>query len=438
MNSLKRILILGLVLAAACSTLGSSINVPVARADVEREANPPTDDVAALVAGNTAFAFDLYHQIVKEQDGNLIFSPYSISTALAMVYAGARGDTAAQMAQTLHYTLPPEQLHPAFNALNRILQPPEAENVTPIPTNEYYNPAQELTLHIANGLWGQTGFPFEDAFLQTLTQDYGTELNQVDFSQDVEGARQIMRQWVEDNTGGHIKDMPPPGSITPATQLALANAVYFKAQWANPFSMDKTRDAPFHLEGDGDVTVPMMVNPAAEKACGRGEGYTAIQLTYGYSEKAAMMILLPDAGQFKDFENRLDSVLFQQIHGGMSNTNSLTFNMPRFKFESDIDLLQSLSAMGMNAPFSDGANFSGMSSNSGLHIDFAQHKATIAVDEQGTEASGVTFMLEMLLQPSLLSSCGDSVTADRPFIFAIYDTKTGTILFLGRVMNPAA
>jgi serpin B len=436
MHSVKRFLSLIVVLAAACSTLGSSINVPVARADVEREANPPTDDVAALVAGNSEFAFDLYHEIVKEQDGNLIFSPYSISTALAMVYAGARGDTAAQMAQTLHYSLPPEQLHPAFNALDRILQPPEAQPPTPMPANAYTNPAENLTLHIANGVWGQNGFPFEKDFLQTLALNYGAGINLADFSKDPESARNTMSQWIEQMTGGHIKDMPPPGSITPATRLALTNAIYFKAEWTYPFSTKETHDAPFHLADGNEITVPMMVNKVAEIECIRGVNYNALQMTYGVDSTAAMLLLLPDAGKFHSFETKLDATLFQKVLSEILFANTLDFSIPRFKFESEVDLRQYLSALGMTEPFGSGADFSGISSGGGLFIDSAQHKATISVDEQGTEASGETSMF-MAISASL-AQCENPLIADRPFIFAIYHQETGAILFLGRVMNPAA
>jgi serpin B len=355
-----------------------------------------------------------------------------------MVYAGARGDTAEQMAQTLHYTLPPERLHPAFNALDRILQPPEREQPTPIPTDAiiYENPAEDLTLHIANSLWGQTGFPFEDDFLQTLALNYGAGINLADFSNDAEVARNTIRQWIEQITNGRINDMPPPGSITPNTRLALANAIYFKAEWTYPFRTGVTQDAPFHLADGSQVTVPMMVNDFAYMACGRGEDYTAIQLTYGISQNTDMIILLPDAGKFQQFENRLDAALFQQQLSEIRNTNSLTFNMPRFKFESEVDLGQSLSVMGMSIAFGNGADFSGISSSGGLYIDSAQHRATISVDEQGTEASGAT--IAMMALSSFPTLCENPLIADRPFIFAIYHQGTGAILFLGRLMNPAA
>ena len=435
MHNLKRLLSLILILAVGCSAMGSSINVPVARADVEREADPPSADVAALVADNTAFAFDLYHQIVKEQDGNLIFSPYSISTALAMVYAGARGDTAAQMAQTLHYTLPPEQLHPAFNALDRILEPPEAQRPTPRPPSDYGDPAEDLTLHIANSLWGQEGFPFEDNFLRTLALNYGAGINLADLSKDPNGAQKTMNQWIEQMTNGHIKDMPPPGSITPATRLALINAIYFKAEWAFPFNPKETHDAPFHLQDGSDVTAPMMVNDVAEIKCRRGEDYNALQMTYGADRKTAMLLLLPDVGKFRDFESRLDASMFQKELSEILFGNILDFSMPRFKFESEVDLRQKLSTLGMTDAFDSGADFSGIGSGEVLFLDSAQHKATISLDEQGTEASGATLVV-MAISASR-AQCDNPLIADRPFIFAIYHQETGAILFLGRVMNPA-
>jgi len=423
-------LVLGLIIA--CSIGGCKAQVEVARAGVERDAAPQATNLSTLVTDNTEFAFELYHQLAGKSEGNLIFSPYSISLAFAMVYAGARGDTAAQMAETLHYTLPQEQLHPAFNALDLTLQPPVVEQATP-DTFRYSN-ADDLTLSIANAVWGQKGFPFEKSYLETLGLNYGAGLNLADFSANPDVARQTISQWVEEKTGGHIKNMPPPGAISSQTKLAIVNAIYFKAEWTFPFAVKNTHDGAFHLVEGGEVSVPLMVNDDAHFECGRGDNYYAIEITYGASEKTAMLILLPDTGSFQDFENGLDAGFFQDVLAGLQFTNGLTLTIPRFKFESDFNLRQSLSAMGMTAPF-ESADLTGISSEK-VSIDYAEHKATISVDEQGTEASGMTSI--SMPETLMMTDCGSQVVADRPFIFAIYDVKTGAILFLGRVMNPAA
>lgn len=416
-----------LLFTIGCLTTSCKANIQTARADVSRDTAPSTSKLSTLVTDNTEFAFDLYHQIASEQDGNIIFSPYSISLGFAMLYAGASGETAEQMAETLHYTLPQEQLHPAFNALDLALQPLH-------PPDKDDNSLDNLTLSIANAVWGQEGFPFEKAYLDTMGLNYGAPVNLVDFSKNPEGARQTIQQWVEEATTGRIKDIPPPGSITPSTRLALLNAIYFKGEWRYPFNRESTYDGTFHLENSAELCVPMMINDWAYMECGRINDYYAVKMTYGVEETAAMLVLLPDGGKFFDFESRLDSDLFQFVLAGIKSTNTRTFTMPRFKFESGIDLRSSLSAMGMTIPFSDNADFTGISSNS-LFFDYAQHKATISVDELGTEAAGTTNIFMNI--SGVLSMCGSEIIADRPFIFTIYDQSTSTILFIGRVMNPA-
>jgi serpin B len=433
MRRLKIAAGLTVALTVAFWATGCKAEVKVARADVERQADPPTDDMAALVADNSEFAFDLYRQLVSEHDGNLIFSPHSISTAFAMLYAGAQGETAAQTAETLHYSLPSDRLHAAFNALALALQPPDGDQTTT--PNTASSNAADLTLSTANAVWGQDGLLFKDNYLQILGLNYGVGLNLADFDKNSESTRQTMSQWVSNATEGHINDVPPPGSITPQTRLAIVNAIYFKGAWTYPFSAGKTYDTAFHLIDGSEVSAPMMMNDLAHMRCGRGSNYYGVELTYGASESAAMLFLIPDAGQFQDFEGALGARFFQDIRIGLVFTNGLTFNLPRFKFDSDVDLYAAFSAMGLTLPFSQGADFTGISSSEILFIDYAAHKATISVDEKGTEASGATFI--SMAQNLMIGECDSQVIADRPFIFAIYDQETSALLFLGRVMNPA-
>ncbi len=407
----------------------------IAHRQKQREPNPPTTNRAEVVDGNTTFAFDLYHQLAAEQDGNLIFSPYSISLNMVQLYAGAKGETAEQMADVLHFTLPVEQLHPAFNALDLALERTQDEPLQPTPTMPYVNPAVELTLTIANGLWTQTGFPIEEKYRAALEKNYGTDVNSIDFSGNPYGAQQEISRWVEQNTRGRITDMPAPGTITSQTRLALINAIYFKGEWTEAFDERKTYDGAFHLLDRRDVSVPMMVHNAAYMTCDTQDNYHAVRLPYGQFENAAMLILVPEVDTFNEFQNTLDLALYQDILSSLDNAKKVTLTMPRFVIESKIDLRKTLSAMGMFIPFSESADFTGITSNDGLSIGYAEHKATIAVDELGTEAVGVTASLEMLLGTL---GCGDEVIVDRPFIFMIFDRETDAILFMGRVMNPAA
>ncbi len=205
---------------AACSPAGGSPSAQIVQSDKPRITNPSAspDDLAALTAGNSAFAFSLY-QVLRSQTGNLLFSPFSISEALAMTYAGARGETAQQMAAALHFTLPPERLHPAFNALDQLLNPPasSAQNAAD----------QGFKLSVVNALWGQQGFTFQPAFLDILSQDYGAGMRLLDFKDAAEPSRQTINTWVSDQTQQKIQNLLPPGSVQPTTRLVLTNAVYF-------------------------------------------------------------------------------------------------------------------------------------------------------------------------------------------------------------------
>ncbi|MBI1278803.1 MAG: serpin family protein [Anaerolineaceae bacterium] len=425
-------------LLARTLLLGSVVCLIAFDSPAQSGTTPPTPTAtqATLVEGNTAFAFDLYHQLALEQDGNLIFSPYSISLNMALLYAGAKGETAAQMAKVLHFDLSQEKFHSAFKDLDLSLKRTQDEPLVPTPTIEYINPAVDLTLTIANGLWAQRGLPFNYDYLRTIQNNYGIDVKSVDFSGDPEGAQQTISHWVEENTRGRIKDMPAPGSITSQTQLALINAIYFKGEWTYPFDTRKTHDGTFNLLNGSPVTVPLMVGDFKEASCFRGDDYQTIELTYGQSENASMIILLPNAEEFHAFETGLSATSIARIRENLPQKRGLTFEMPRFRFESKFDLHDTLSIMGMSLPFGSNADFTGMIPQRGLGIGYAEHKATITVDEEGTEAIGVTATLSVLLGRG--NDCSDEIIADRPFIFIVYDHQTNTILFMGRVMNPAA
>lgn len=438
MYRLKLFCIFVLAVLSACSQIEDKTDEHVLRANVARAAASADDDtLTALIAGNTDFAFDLYHQVAENGDGNFILSPYSISLAFAMLYAGATDDAAAQIAETFHFELPPEQLHPAFNTLDQMLHPLQEEEIEPTATPEIVgyreNPADDLVLHIANSLWIHEDFPLEEPYLETLARDYDAGLHTVDFAGNTEETRQLINQWIREATRDKITDMPPEDAISSTTRLALLNAIYFKGEWTYPFTERNTYEGAFHLADDSEVTVPMMVNDFAYMQCVRSEAYHAIELTYGKSENSAMMIIMPDTGNFDDIENNLGTEFFHMTLEAFRRTNLLTFTMPRFEFETDVDLKTNLVAMGLTAPFNDLTSFKGISAND-LLIDYAEHKATISVNEQGTEASGSTVI--SMYQAARFTECDREVRADRPFIFAIYDVHTDTILFLGRVMNP--
>lgn len=395
------------------------------QSDKPRETSPniATVDLTDLVDGNSAFALDLY-QAIREKDGNLFYSPYSISLALAMTYVGARNVTEEQMAATLHFTLPEDRLHPAFNSLDLELasRGEGAEG----------KDEEGFRLNIVNEIWGQKDYEFRNEFLDVLAENYGAGLRLLDFVNTPEESRITINDWVSDQTEGRIEDLIPQGVIDALTRLVLTNAIYFNAAWLNPFNDDMTDNGVFYLLNGGEVTVPMMMQ-SESLGYTEGDGYQAVELPYDGRE-LSMVILLPDTGEFEEFEGSLDADMVDTItHDLIYQEVALT--MPKFEFESQFSLADTLAAMGMPVAFTGAADFSGMTGNRDLYIAEVLHKAFISVDEAGTEAAAATAVVM-----NLTAAPGEpiSVALDRPFIFLIRDIETGAILFVGRVVNPSA
>ena len=386
-------------------------------------------DVVALVDGNNAFAFDLYQQISTE-DENLFFSPYSISQAMAMVYAGARQETEAQMADTLNFELLPNDLHPAFQLVQDDLNNRSEEN-------EAISDDQRFQLNVANALWGQVDYPFWSDYVGLLDAYYGAGLQQIDFVADPEAARETVNDWVEEQTEERIQDIVPEGAISPATRLVLANAIYFNASWLSPFPEFLTMDAPFTLLDDSEVTVPMMQTQEGYPYVA-GEGYQAVLIPYvGFD--TGMLILLPDAGEFEAFESALDAETYREIVESLA-PEELNLAMPKLELEYNLSLSNHLIDMGMPDAFNgSAADFSGMAdldeAGENLFISDVLHKAFIKVDETGTEAAAAT--VAIIEATSALPAEPITLRIDRPFIFAITDLNSNSILFMGRVLNPS-
>jgi serpin B len=413
---------------AGCAPLSPSGGGKTLQSKVRRDLAPqiPAADAESLARGNRAFALDFY-QAVSAQDGNLFFSPYSLSVALAMTYAGARGATAEQMAETLHFTLPQERLHPAFNGLDLALAS-RGEGARD-------KDKQAFQLNAANSLWGQVDYAFTPEFLDLLAQNYGAGLRLVDFANAPEPARQEINDWVEKQTEGRIEDLVPQGAIDSMTRLALANAIYFKADWLTPFSADDTRNQPFYMLDGGEVMVPMMSygqNEPTSFPYAAGDGYQAVEIPY-VGEAVSMLVIVPDSGRFAEFEAGLDANQMEAIQAALE-IQSVNLRLPKFSFESEFALRGTLAAMGMPDAFDPGqADFSGMDGSRALFVDDVFHKAFVAVDEKGTEAAAAT---AVIMQLSALVREGIELNVDRPFIFAIVDNPSGVVLFLGRVLDP--
>ena len=398
----------------------------VLKSDKERITSPDVSaaDVALLVEGNSAFAFELYRAL-KGREGNLFYSPHSISLALAMTYSGARGETAQQMADTLQFMLEQDRLHPAFNWLDAELarRGEGAEG----------KDGEGFRLNIVNAIWGQKDYGFLSAFLDVLAENYGAGLRILDFIAETEKSRLTINDWVSNQTEGRIEDLIPQGAIDRLTCLVLTNAIYFNAAWEHSFNGKITTDGPFYLLDGGQVIVPMMKQTESFGYI-EGEGYQAIELPYDGGE-LSMVILLAEAGNFQAFEEGLQAQQVDAIISGLQPAR-VTLTMPKFEFDSEFSLKDALADMGMPVAFTGGADFSGMTGNRELFISDVVHKAFVAVDEAGTEAAAATAVIM-----SRTAAPGEppmEVTIDRPFIFLIRDIDTGAILFVGRVMNPGA
>ena len=393
------------------------------RSEKQRATSPDVEeaDLRQLISGNSAFAFDLY-QAIREEKGNLFYSPYSISLALAMTYAGARGETAQEMADTLHFVLSQDCLHPAFNSVDLELarrgEGAEGKH------------GEGFRLNIVNAIWGQEGYKFLAEFLDLLAENYGAGLRLLDFVNAPEESRITINEWVSDQTEGKIEDLIPQGVINALTRLVLTNAIYFNAAWEHAFEEDMTDDGTFYLLDGAQVTVPMM-KQTESFPYSEGEGYQAVELPYERRE-LSMVILLSQAGEFEAFEGSLDAQRVDTIVKELA-PRQVALSMPRFEFESGFQLAQVLAEMGMPDAFTGTADFSGMDGTRDLFIRDVVHKAFVSVDEAGTEAAAATAVVMALkaLPPTPIE-----VTVDHPFVFVIRDIQTDAILFVGRVVNP--
>jgi len=422
LDALFSVVIIPVLLLSACGP------GKVAESKLDRVSNPDVaaSDTEQLVAGNTAFGFDLY-QAVRSSAGNVIYSPYSISLAFGMTYGGARGDTAAQMADTLHYSLSGEQFHPAFNALALDLarRPDQAVGV---------DEKERFQLSIANSLWGQDGWPFLPEYLDLLAVNYGAGMRLVDFENSPESARRQINDWVSDQTRSRIKDIIPPGLIDQLTRLVLANAIYFKATWEYEFDANDTADKPFYLLNGDSVSVPRMeIGHQENLSYTAGDGWQAVALPYK-GNLTEMVIMVPDTGNFEPFESSLTAERYEQILTAME-PQEVILSMPKFTFDTQYGLKDILAGMGMLAAFDPyAADFSGIDGQRDLVISDAIHKAFIAVDEKGTEAAAATVVIMETTSAQMPE--GIVLTIDRPFFYVIRDIPTGTILFIGRVVDP--
>jgi serpin B len=380
----------------------------------------PATDWSKLVTGNTQFGMELYGEL-KADAGNLFLSPFSISTALGMAAAGARGKTLDEMEKVLH--LPPEA-PAAFGAVLKSL------NDEPDPKKRGF------TLTTANALWAQQGYPWKPEYKKLAATDYGAGLFDVDFKGNAEAARGTINSWVEKETRDKIKDLLPAGSITAMTRLVLTNAIYFKGDWQDPFKKEATKDLPF-TTADGKKTDAPLMTRVGRYLYGETDAFQVLDLPYA-GKRISMTVILPRKPDgLPAVEKELTAAKLAETIKGLHPEQEVHVHLPRFKVEKDFLLNKPLKALGMKAAF-DGADFSGMhTGGEQLDISAVLHKAFVDVNEEGTEAAAATGVVVKTLS---LPAPPKPVyfKADHPFLFLIRDHKTGSILFLGRLENPKA
>jgi len=444
--------VLAAVGLAACSSSSSPrsgtdpIEIDIVSSEQQRDMSPQLSDAeqATLTAGQANFAVDIYHAVRSQPesaDQNIFLSPHSVSTALAMTYAGARGDTATEMKTALRVGLPDDRIHTAFDYLDLALanRGKNAEG----------QDGKPFRLIVTNSLWGQKGPSFETPFLDTLAVNYGAGLNIVDFFAQTERSRTTINGWVEERTEKRIKDILPKGAVDDRTRLVLVNAVYFNAAWAAKFEPSKTAPAPF-TKADGSVVQVSMMNRPASRRYAKGDGYEAIEMAYDHGRSSryahlyedvemaldnselAMLVILPTAGTFANFESSLTGGKLLDILAGLE-TKPVNLSFPKLRLDVAFGLKEPLKSLGMNQAFSEeAADFSGMSTTERLSVANVLHKTFLEVDESGSEAAAATGVFNVAQS----GSAPIEMKVDRPFITAIVDRPTKTLLFLGRILEP--
>lgn len=388
------------------------LNGPPVMEEPEEETEAAFDPAQSV----NQLAVDLYKTLTADNDENLCFSPYSISTALAMTYAGARNKTAEQMNEVLHFG-GPEITHPAFAYLRSTMDDIQKEG--------------GIQLSIANALWPQKGYAFLPDFIALTKKFYDSEIHPVDYKTDTENARQQINAWVENQTINKITNLVGKGILDPLTRLVLVNAIYFKGDWANPFKPDATHPAPFYLANGSTNNVPMMTQKE-QFSLAEQEGFTALKLPYD-GDELSMIILLPkDVSGLEALQTNISADLLAGLEYSLQETQVY---LPKFKLESSFELNKTMVEMGMPLAFSTDADFSGLDGTHALSIGEILHKTFIDMSEEGTEAAASTAVVMGFGSAAPIKT--EEFIADHPFLFIIRENSTGTILFMGRVMDPS-
>lgn len=394
----------------------SAIEAQAARKDDNR--------TAILVRGNNGFALDLYGKLAANAGptANILYSPHSVAGILGLAYCGAKGETAEQMAKTLHLNLGPQHLPSAYASLQQALARKPAAGILEKDRSNY----QLLAVH---ALWGQKGLGFRPEYVKQAQTGFAAEVREVDFQADANKVRESINQWASEQTQGKFPELLRPGSVTSGTEVLLTSAIYLQAAWARPFNRKSTEDAPFFVTPDKQVKVPLMRQMGIFPYC-RTKTLQVLELPYQGGD-LSMVVFLPDRKtSLGAFEKMLDPPNVAEWLGQLKKQEIQVY-LPRFRIAFDHDLRESLTTLGMPLAFSPEGDFSGMTGKKNFHLSAVLYRAYIAVNEEGTEAMAATAGIGK-------SGIDDPVIfrADRPFLFLLRDTRTNAILFLGRLVNP--
>lgn len=419
-NSFILLILAGIVLSGCVSSTPPLTTMPPpSTAPPPTKAPPTTTPTAPTVSANNQFSLELYSNLQEKEEGNVFFSPYSISTALAMAYEGARGRTADEIKSVFHFPGDDSVRRLAFATVYNRLNKKDAN----------------YKLDTANALWVQQDYKLLDNYTETIEGYYDGKATNVDFNGATEQTRQTINSWVENKTNDKIKDLFPQGSLGKSTRLALTNAIYFKGTWVKQFNKNDTRDEDFRVRRDKTVKAPMMkrTDKNARFNYAETDGLQILEMPYE-GEKLSMLVLLPKNDDLKHLE---DSLTLERLNEWKTQLKgqSVEVFVPKFTFTTRYSLNENLKELGMPMAFSDAADFSGIDGTRSLSIQIVVHQAFIDVNEEGTEAAaatGVTFGPTAMPPPASVPI----FRADHPFIFIIQERETGNILFFGRVIDP--
>jgi serpin B len=430
-NAANIALLVATATIAACSTPtdAGKTHVDTVRSSLARNAAPllTPGELDTLAKDEVAFAVDLYHAVEAEPTSagqNVFLSPHSVAAALAMTYAGAQGQTKDEMKKALHFGLPDDRLHQGFDYLDLALssrgQHARGKDGRP------------FALRIANSVWGQKSYAFETPYLDTLAVSYGAGVNIVDFTGAPEEARGTINGWAADNTEGRIQDLMPEGSVSDLTRLVLVNAVYFSAAWQTKFIDGATAPAPFTKLDASVVQAPMM-HVQINAGYAKSDGYEAIELPYDGGD-TSLLVIAPSAGSFAQFDAALSGQQILDVLAGLNST-PVELSFPKAKLTGAFKLRAPLESLGMTAAFG-GGDFSGISKSAQLAIGEVFHRTSLDLDEGGTEATAATAVDVDVDTSDPLPVHYVPMSVDRPYVLAIVDRSTKTLLFVGRIVDP--